>query len=134
MPSPSSKSLNSNTGTIRHRHKKSRPAPPPPVKQPEKKNVAEMFVGGTNSIRSQWRHQPISLITGCAKYFANVSQAVNKAFFYKLLLFTVYGVYDNYRLQRNWIQQEIHAKSAEEQRTSQWGSVSFHFVQRSQVC
>ncbi|XP_049826127.1 ankyrin repeat and sterile alpha motif domain-containing protein 1B-like isoform X2 [Aethina tumida] len=71
MPSPSSKSLNSNTGTIRHRHKKSRPAPPPPVKQPEKKNVAEMFVGGTNSIRSQWRHQPISLITGCAKYFAN---------------------------------------------------------------
>ncbi|XP_066146580.1 ankyrin repeat and SAM domain-containing protein 1A-like [Euwallacea fornicatus] len=71
MPSPSAQSNHSgssNTGTIRHRHKKSRPAPPPPVKQ-EKKN--EIFVGGNNSIKSQWRHQPILLITGAVKYAAN---------------------------------------------------------------
>ncbi|CAH0560304.1 unnamed protein product [Brassicogethes aeneus] len=71
MPSPSSRSVNSLTGTIRHRHKKSRPAPQPPVRQEEpKKNPGEIFVGGNNSIRSQWRHQPILLITGCAKYNA----------------------------------------------------------------
>ncbi|CAG9819940.1 unnamed protein product [Phaedon cochleariae] len=73
LPSPSTHSVNSNTGTIRHRHKKSRPAPQPPVKQtePEKKSPAEIFVGGSNSIKSQWRHQPILLITGCVKYAAN---------------------------------------------------------------
>lgn len=71
MKSPSAHS----TGTIRHRHKKSRPAPPPPVKvkEPEKKKPAEMFVGGNNSIKSQWRHQPILLITGVVKYSAIVS-------------------------------------------------------------
>ncbi|KAJ8943205.1 hypothetical protein NQ318_016718 [Aromia moschata] len=74
MPSPSTHSINSNTGTIRHRHKKSRPAPPPPVKknvEPEKKSPAEIYVGGSNSIKSQWRHQPILLITGCVKYSSN---------------------------------------------------------------
>ncbi|XP_023312603.1 ankyrin repeat and SAM domain-containing protein 1A-like, partial [Anoplophora glabripennis] len=74
MPSPSTHSINSNTGTIRHRHKKSRPAPPPPIKknvEPEKKSPAEIFVGGSNSIKSQWRHQPILLITSCVKYSAN---------------------------------------------------------------
>ncbi|KAJ8968078.1 hypothetical protein NQ314_002478, partial [Rhamnusium bicolor] len=77
MPSPSTHSVNSNTGTIRHRHKKSRPAPPPPVKknvEPEKKSPAEIFVGGSNSIKSQWRHQPILLITGYVKYSANSSK------------------------------------------------------------
>jgi hypothetical protein len=72
MKSPSAHS----TGTIRHRHKKSRPAPPPPIKiekEPEKKKPAEMFVGGNNSIKSQWRHQPILLITGVVLYSANVS-------------------------------------------------------------
>ncbi|CAH1106342.1 unnamed protein product [Psylliodes chrysocephalus] len=72
LPSPSTISVNSNTGTIRHRHKKSRPAPPPPVKkEPEKKSPTEISVGGSNSIKSQWRHQPILLITGCVKYNAN---------------------------------------------------------------
>ncbi|KAG5880938.1 Ankyrin repeat and SAM domain-containing protein 1A, partial [Gonioctena quinquepunctata] len=74
LPSPSTNSMSSNTGTIRHRHKKSRPAPPPPVKkntEPEKKSPAEIFVGGSNSIKSQWRHQPILLITGYVKYSAN---------------------------------------------------------------
>lgn len=76
IPSPSTHSANSNTGTIRHRHKKSRPAPPPPIKIPtesEGKSVSEIYVGGTNSIRSQWRHKPILLITGYVKYSANVS-------------------------------------------------------------
>ncbi|CAG9856297.1 unnamed protein product [Phyllotreta striolata] len=72
LPSPSTISVNSNTGTIRHRHKKSRPAPPPPIKkEPEKKSPTEIYVGGNNSIKSQWRHQPILLITGCVKYTAN---------------------------------------------------------------
>ncbi|KAJ8966625.1 hypothetical protein NQ317_009069 [Molorchus minor] len=54
--------------------KKSRPAPPPPIKknvEPEKKSPAEIYVGGSNSIKSQWRHQPILLITGCVKYSSN---------------------------------------------------------------
>lgn len=67
------KSPSNNTGTIRHRHKKSRPAPPPPTKSTEKKQLSEIFVGGNNSIKSQWRHQPILLITGVVKYTANVS-------------------------------------------------------------
>lgn len=77
MPSPSTHSVNSNTGTIRHRHKKSRPAPPPPIKKQtdtEKRSISEVYVGGSNSIRSQWRHQPILLITGYVKYTANVSK------------------------------------------------------------
>ncbi|RZC35761.1 ankyrin repeat and sterile alpha motif domain-containing protein 1B, partial [Asbolus verrucosus] len=76
MKSPSTHS----TGTIRHRHKKSRPAPPPPVKanqEPEKKKPSEMFVGGNNSIKSQWRHQPILLITGVVKYSANYLGSTN---------------------------------------------------------
>lgn len=69
----------SNTGTIRHRHKKSRPAPPPPVTavtkpDNEKRNESEMYVGGNNSIKAQWRHQPILLITGSVKYSVNVSE------------------------------------------------------------
>ncbi|XP_060532454.1 ankyrin repeat and sterile alpha motif domain-containing protein 1B-like isoform X2 [Cylas formicarius] len=77
MPSPSSRSngsVNSNTGTIRHRHKKSRPAPQPPVNinKPEtEKKCSEICVGGSNSIKSQWRHQPILLITGFVKYLVN---------------------------------------------------------------
>ncbi|XP_072386114.1 ankyrin repeat and sterile alpha motif domain-containing protein 1B-like isoform X2 [Diabrotica undecimpunctata] len=72
LPSPSTYSVNSNTGTIRHRHKKSRPAPPPPVKkEPEKRLPTEIYVGGSNSIKSQWRHQPILLITSFVKYTAN---------------------------------------------------------------
>ncbi|XP_076273676.1 ankyrin repeat and SAM domain-containing protein 1A-like isoform X4 [Rhynchophorus ferrugineus] len=76
IPSPSTQSTtstgSSNTGTIRHRHKKSRPAPQPPVPKPKpEKKSSEIFVGGTNSIKSQWRHQPILLITGSVKYSAN---------------------------------------------------------------
>ncbi|XP_030762087.1 ankyrin repeat and SAM domain-containing protein 1A-like [Sitophilus oryzae] len=75
IPSPSTQSTTStnsgNTGTIRHRHKKSRPAPQPPVKPKADKKSSEIFVGGSNSIKSQWRHQPIRLITGSVKYAAN---------------------------------------------------------------
>ncbi|KAL1506735.1 hypothetical protein ABEB36_006041 [Hypothenemus hampei] len=76
MPSPSTQSIrsgSSNTGTIRHRHKKSRPAPQPPVQAPkqEKKGNSEIYVGGSNSIKNQWRHQPILLITRAVKYAAN---------------------------------------------------------------
>ncbi|CAH1958287.1 unnamed protein product [Acanthoscelides obtectus] len=73
VPSPSTNSdIVSNTGTIRHRHKKSRPAPPPPIRrsESEKQSPAEIYVGGSNSIKSQWRHQPILLITGYVKYAA----------------------------------------------------------------
>ncbi|XP_017779246.1 PREDICTED: uncharacterized protein LOC108564669 isoform X2 [Nicrophorus vespilloides] len=70
--------IGTGTGTIRHRHKKSRPAPPPPVSaQPknepteEKSAQSEIFVGGSNSIKAQWRHQPILLITGVVKYTVN---------------------------------------------------------------
>nr|XP_015834887.1 PREDICTED: ankyrin repeat and sterile alpha motif domain-containing protein 1B isoform X1 [Tribolium castaneum] len=76
LKSPSAHS----TGTIRHRHKKSRPAPPPPIKidkESEKKKPAEMFVGGNNSIKSQWRHQPILLITGVVMYSANYLGSTN---------------------------------------------------------
>ncbi|XP_063913251.1 ankyrin repeat and SAM domain-containing protein 1A isoform X2 [Zophobas morio] len=76
MKSPSAHS----TGTIKHRHKKSRPAPPPPVKinrEPEKKKPVEMFVGGDNSIKSQWRHQPIILITRVVMYSANYLGSTN---------------------------------------------------------
>lgn len=85
MRSPTSlmNSNASNTGTIRHRHKKSRPAPPPPVNnskiENDKKNESEMSVGGNNSIKAQWRHQPILLITGSVKYNVNVS-------FYSILI------------------------------------------------
>ncbi|KRT86452.1 Sterile alpha motif containing protein [Oryctes borbonicus] len=75
MHSPSTHSASSDTGTIRHRRKKSRPAPPPPTttsKVEEKKvSTAEISVGGTNSIKAQWRHQPILLITGVVKYSVN---------------------------------------------------------------
>lgn len=94
MPSPSTHSINSNTGTIRHRHKKSRPAPPPPIKkivEPEKKSPAEIFVGGSNSIKSQWRHQPILLITSCVKYSANVCSNVVYDV-YSTFLLSVFGV------------------------------------------
>ncbi|KAK4886784.1 hypothetical protein RN001_003055 [Aquatica leii] len=73
-PSAHAAKDNTGTGTFRHRHKKSRPAPPPPINIPKKeeaKKPAEFFVGGNNSIKSQWRHQPILLITGAIKYTAN---------------------------------------------------------------
>ncbi|XP_044747903.1 ankyrin repeat and SAM domain-containing protein 1A-like isoform X2 [Coccinella septempunctata] len=74
----SAHSFESNTGTIRHRRKKSRPAPPPPIL--DKKNSGEgsegrksgdLVVGGGNSIKSHWKHQPMLLITGVIKYAAN---------------------------------------------------------------
>lgn len=80
MPSPSQSNHSSssvNTGTIRHRHKKSRPAPQPPGQQKPEKRNSEMFVGGSNSIKSQWRHQPMLLITGTVKYSANVLMSVS---------------------------------------------------------
>ncbi|XP_045480701.1 ankyrin repeat and SAM domain-containing protein 1A-like isoform X2 [Harmonia axyridis] len=72
-------SFESNTGTIRHRRKKSRPAPPPPTtldrkkfgESSEAKKAGELVVGGGNSIKSQWKHQPMLLITGVVKYAAN---------------------------------------------------------------
>ncbi|XP_018335767.1 ankyrin repeat and SAM domain-containing protein 1A-like isoform X2 [Agrilus planipennis] len=75
-PSSHSAKTGNGTGTLRHRPKKSRPAPPPPINVPKKddndKNAtAELFVGGNNSIKAQWRHQPILLITGCVRYTAN---------------------------------------------------------------
>ncbi|KAF5302340.1 hypothetical protein FQA39_LY10379 [Lamprigera yunnana] len=73
-PSAHAPKESSGTSTLRHRHKKSRPAPPPPINIPKKEETrkpAELFVGGNNSIKSQWRHQPILLITGAIKYTAN---------------------------------------------------------------
>nr|XP_022903921.1 ankyrin repeat and sterile alpha motif domain-containing protein 1B-like isoform X1 [Onthophagus taurus] len=91
MKSPSTHSTNSsNTGTVRHRHKKSRPAPPPPINKSNSplsgcsggevkacNSSSDMFVGGTNSIKAQWRHQPILLITGDVKYNVNYLGSTN---------------------------------------------------------
>ncbi|KAL3265730.1 hypothetical protein HHI36_009933 [Cryptolaemus montrouzieri] len=75
---PPHQSSEGNTGTIRQRRKKSRPAPPPPimdnkvaVERVENKKPGELIVGGSNSIKSHWKHQPMLLITGVVKYAAN---------------------------------------------------------------
>lgn len=62
------------------------------VKEPEKKKPAEMFVGGNNSIKSQWRHQPILLITGVVKYSAIVSNRGLNFFYLKIADFIVFGI------------------------------------------
>ncbi|KAL3265731.1 hypothetical protein HHI36_009933 [Cryptolaemus montrouzieri] len=88
---PPHQSSEGNTGTIRQRRKKSRPAPPPPimdnkvaVERVENKKPGELIVGGSNSIKSHWKHQPMLLITGVVKYAANVSGY--RIFSYKLLM------------------------------------------------
>lgn len=71
------------TGTLRHR--KNRPAPQPPqrpsshngaISAPEQLEIrapSELFFGVPSSLKTQWRHQPKTLVTGCVTYVANVS-------------------------------------------------------------
>jgi len=74
------------TGTLRHR--KNRPAPQPPqrpsshngaISAPEQLEIrapSELFFGVPSSLKTQWRHQPKTLVTGCVTYVANVSAFV----------------------------------------------------------
>ncbi|XP_023248257.1 ankyrin repeat and sterile alpha motif domain-containing protein 1B-like [Copidosoma floridanum] len=72
------------TGTLRHR--KNRPAPPPPLKPqstqqngttvqaPEHLEIrgpSELLFGVPSTLKTQWRHQPKDLVTGCVTYVAN---------------------------------------------------------------
>lgn len=71
------------TGTLRHR--KNRPAPQPPqrpsshngaISAPEQLEIrapSELLFGVPSTLKTQWRHQPKALVTGCVMYVANVS-------------------------------------------------------------
>lgn len=71
------------TGTLRHR--KNRPAPQPPqrpsshngaISAPEQLEIrapSELLFGVPSTLKTQWRHQPKALVTGCVTYVANVS-------------------------------------------------------------
>ncbi|KAL2712935.1 ankyrin repeat and SAM domain-containing protein 1A-like isoform X2 [Vespula squamosa] len=70
-----------NTGTLRHR--KNRPAPQPPqrpsshngaITAPEQLEIrapSELLFGVPSTLKTQWRHQPKALVTGCVTYVAN---------------------------------------------------------------
>ncbi|KAG7204762.1 hypothetical protein KM043_005175 [Ampulex compressa] len=69
------------TGTLRHR--KNRPAPQPPqrpsshngaISAPEQLEIrapSELLFGVPSTLKTQWRHQPKALVTGCVTYVAN---------------------------------------------------------------
>ncbi|XP_012523752.2 ankyrin repeat and SAM domain-containing protein 1A isoform X2 [Monomorium pharaonis] len=69
------------TGTLRHR--KNRPAPQPPqrpsshngaISAPEQLEIrapSELLFGVPSTLKTQWRHQPKALVTGCVTYIAN---------------------------------------------------------------
>ncbi|XP_076179586.1 ankyrin repeat and SAM domain-containing protein 1A isoform X2 [Ptiloglossa arizonensis] len=69
------------TGTLRHR--KNRPAPQPPqrpsshngaITAPEQLEIrapSELLFGVPSTLKTQWRHQPKALLTGCVTYVAN---------------------------------------------------------------
>ncbi|KOC69581.1 Ankyrin repeat and SAM domain-containing protein 1A [Habropoda laboriosa] len=69
------------TGTLRHR--KNRPAPQPPqrpsshngaISAPEQLEIrapSELLLGVPSTLKTQWRHQPKALVTGCVTYVAN---------------------------------------------------------------
>ncbi|XP_011059467.1 PREDICTED: uncharacterized protein LOC105149028 isoform X2 [Acromyrmex echinatior] len=68
-------------GTLRHR--KNRPAPQPPqrpsshngaISAPEQLEIrapSELLFGVPSTLKTQWRHQPKALVTGCVTYVAN---------------------------------------------------------------
>ncbi|XP_032687135.1 ankyrin repeat and SAM domain-containing protein 1A-like isoform X2 [Odontomachus brunneus] len=69
------------TGTLRHR--KNRPAPQPPqrpsshngaISAPEQLEIrapSELLFGVPSTLKTQWRHQPKTLVTGCVTYVAH---------------------------------------------------------------
>lgn len=77
------------SGTLRHR--KNRPAPQPPTQQQQQQQSgshngastatehleirapSELLLGVPSTLKTQWRHQPKALVTGCVTYAANVS-------------------------------------------------------------
>lgn len=73
------------TGTSTLRHRKNRPAPQPPqrpsshngaISAPEQLEIrapSELLLGVPSTLKTQWRHQPKALVTGCVTYVANVS-------------------------------------------------------------
>ncbi|XP_024944118.1 uncharacterized protein LOC107271110 isoform X2 [Cephus cinctus] len=75
-----SSSAVSGTGTLRHR--KNRPAPQPPqrpsshngaISAPEQLEIrapSELLFGVPSTLKTQWRHQPKALVTGCVTYVA----------------------------------------------------------------
>ncbi|XP_061932238.1 ankyrin repeat and SAM domain-containing protein 1A isoform X5 [Apis cerana] len=71
------------TGTSTLRHRKNRPAPQPPqrpsshngaISAPEQLEIrapSELLLGVPSTLKTQWRHQPKALVTGCVTYVAN---------------------------------------------------------------
>ena len=140
MRSPSIHSNNGggNTGTVRHRHKKSRPAPPPPFAnvrtEPQKIiSTSELSVGGNNSIKAQWRHQPILLITGVVKYSVNVSITRSDIPKMHLWWIAVLGLDACERVQRDGIDQEVHAENLQELGQIRARNSVVHLVQGFEV-
>ncbi|KOX71232.1 Ankyrin repeat and sterile alpha motif domain-containing protein 1B [Melipona quadrifasciata] len=72
------------TGTSTLRHRKNRPAPQPPqrpsshngaISAPEQLEIrapSELLLGVPSTLKTQWRHQPKALVTGCVTYVANI--------------------------------------------------------------
>lgn len=89
------------TGTSTLRHRKNRPAPQPPqrpsshngaISAPEQLEIrapSELLLGVPSTLKTQWRHQPKALVTGCVTYVANVS-LIASVFHSLLLLFLFY--------------------------------------------
>lgn len=61
--------------TLKRSHKKNRPPPPPPLTRPdlEIRAPSALLVGVPETLRTQWRHAPLVLVTGSVMYVANVS-------------------------------------------------------------
>lgn len=59
-------------GETLKRSKKNRPAPPPPRGADlEIRAPSELLVGVPGALKTQWRHQPLVLVTGAVTYVAN---------------------------------------------------------------
>lgn len=61
--------------TLKRSHKKNRPPPPPPARgvDLEIRAPCALMVGVPGTLCTQWKHQPLSLVTGSVMYVANVS-------------------------------------------------------------
>lgn len=77
-PAPTQNQLTTSTPggeTLKRSHKKNRPPPPPPARgvDLEIRAPCALMVGVPGTLCTQWKHQPLSLVTGSVMYVANVS-------------------------------------------------------------
>lgn len=92
------------TGTSTLRHRKNRPAPQPPqrpsshngaISAPEQLEIrapSELLLGVPSTLKTQWRHQPKALVTGCVTYVANVSLIASVFHSFLLLFLFFFGI------------------------------------------